>query len=96
MWSYIDDDEFDGPKGMEKVIAFLTAGHLDLYGGYPYGWIMYKGKVFVASLDDGKERNRTQIDEYDVSYLLEWEKEARKYRKDNPGYPWSGCFLETG
>jgi hypothetical protein len=93
--SYTDSTDFDGPEGMEKVIAVLTAGHLDIYGGYPHDYEVHAGKVFIASLDDGKDRNGTQIDVYDESDLRAWEKRAHQCRKEWPKESWDTCVYET-
>ena len=95
MMSYLEDDDFDGPEGIEKVIAVLTASHLDTYSGYPYDWIEHEGKVFVASLDNAKDRNRTQIDEYDVDNLRQWEQRARAFHEKFPDESWNTCVFET-
>ena len=92
---YLDYDDFDGPEGMEKVIAVLTAGHLDSFGGYPYDWTEHEGKMFIASLDDGKDRNRTQIESYPLNELRAWEIRARRWREEEPDASWSECVNET-
>jgi len=95
MYDIADSDDYNGPEGMEKVIAVLTVGHLDLHGGYPYDFEIYAGKVFIASLDDGKDCNRTCIDVYDEDKLRAWEKRARQLREEWPDESWATCVYES-
>ncbi len=90
-----------------RVIRWLTESHINAYGGYPYDFEIHAGKLFVASLDDGKDRNRTTIDVYDVKSLAAWYNDALSQliqNRDSLEWPekfsfdfgdWSGAFYET-
>jgi hypothetical protein len=53
----------------ERVIKYLTQGHLKDYGGYPYDYIIHSGLLHVATLDDSKDRKRTLIETYNYLSL---------------------------
>lgn len=88
----------------DRVIEWLTRHHLKHEGGYEYDYETHAGKLFVAALDDGKERARTQIDAYDLAYLPRWYDDAESYLIETQGCldwddfnfgDWTEAFCET-
>ncbi len=67
---------------VDRVIEYLTEGHLHSDGGYPYDFVEHAGKIFVATLDDAKERNRTLICVYTIRQLETWYNRAVKHIKE--------------
>lgn len=63
---------------LDYIIVFLTERHLDLYGGYPLDWAWIGNTLVVADLDDGKDRNRTELRQYERDKLIAWYDAARK------------------
>jgi hypothetical protein len=64
---------------LERMIKFLTESHLDVFGGYPYDCVWIGDTLVVASLDDFKERHRTQIEKYDRKKLIDWHDRAVEF-----------------
>jgi len=81
-------------RSLEKVIEFLTESHLDTYGGYPYDYEIHDDYLFVAELDDGKERAATLLKKYPIAALEAWYKEARKFKAEYKE-DWTCAFFET-
>jgi hypothetical protein len=67
---------------IDRVIEFLTHGHLWDEGGYPHDHEEYAGRVFVADLDDGKERAATEIRSYGLYELSLWYDRAAALVRD--------------
>ena len=63
----------------DRVIRYLTESHLDSEGGYPYDYDVFMGVVFIAGLDDAKERNRTELLTYNTQHLVDWYDRAADY-----------------
>lgn len=83
--------EFDEHK-MDRVIQFLTQGHLESEGGYPYDYLEEGDVFYVAELDDGKERQATLIKTYSHKYLIDWYDRAHCYLSENNlSHKWSSC-----
>ena len=61
---------------LDKMIEYLTTGHLESFGGYPYDYGIFGKSLVVASLDDAKDRQRTSLDTYKIKDLLAWHDEA--------------------
>ena len=80
---------------MKRVIETLTEIHLECCGGYPYDWVEHEGMVFIAGLDDGRDRNATRLDAYEAAELHRWEKRAEGFQRDNPSKSWDNCVFET-
>lgn len=93
---------------IDRVIQWLTEDHLFAHGGYPYDFEIHAGKLFVAGLDDGKDRCKTKIDVYSMASLPIWYDAAARYlsdeERDEPPWPgftgawfgdWSEAFHET-
>jgi hypothetical protein len=87
-----ETDDFNGPAGIEKVIAVLTAGHLHSKGGYPYDWAIRDGRVFIASLSDDGE---TELDIYRLEDMKDWEKRAHELYEKDPDEGWYFAVHET-
>lgn len=68
---------------LERVIAFLTDSHLETYGGYSYDYVECCDVIYVASLDDSKERCRTLIESYRKEHLVAWYDLALAYLKED-------------
>ena len=54
------------------VVLYIVSGHLNSFGGYPYGHEWVGDELVVASLDNAKDRCRTQIDRYPVDLIRQW------------------------
>lgn len=57
---------------IKRMRQWLTTNHLHLRGGYPYDCVECDGNLFVATLDDGKERNGTLIEVYGLDDMERW------------------------
>jgi len=76
-----------------RVIRWLTESHIFVWGGYPHDWEEHAGKLFVADLNDCKERVQTQILSFDLADLPVWYDRAAEYIKDNHiNCPWPEVF----
>lgn len=71
---------------LDRVIEYLTESHLEFHGGYPYdhGIIEDAQTVIVASLDDSKDRLRTQLETYFIPDLMVWFDEAAEIMRGDP------------
>jgi hypothetical protein len=61
---------------LDRVIQWLTEGHLESEGGYPYDYETHAGRVFIASLEDDLE---TELLSYDLKALEKWYDRAAAY-----------------
>lgn len=82
-------------KRLEEIIEYLTMGHLDWAGGYPYDYAWFGSKLAIASLDPGKDYRRTQIILYEKRRLIAWHKRAEKFAKQYPDYSLNDRLAET-
>ena len=78
-----------------KMIKFLTESHLDAFGGYPYDWTIIGDQVVVAELDDGKDRQRTQLAIWTVPELLAWHDRAVAEQAADVECDWIDACLEA-
>ena len=67
---------------VERVIEFLTHGHLFALGGYPHAHEEYAGRVFVAGLLHGEAGAATQIRSYGLHELSLWYDRAAALVRD--------------
>ena len=67
-----------------RMIEYLTEGHLWVHGGYPYDYEYEEGDeyVWVAELDDGKDRMRTALVSYQTRDLIDHYDRAAQYIED--------------
>ncbi len=81
---------------VDRVAEWLTQAHLPALGGYPYDCTIHLGCLFVASLDPGKDYNRTMIEQYDVTLVAQWYDLAAAYLKEERGRVprWSDDFTD--
>lgn len=63
----------------ERMVQFLTESHIQTHGGYPYDYIIRGDVLFVAALDDRKERARTEAIAYSIAGLSDWYDRAAEY-----------------
>ncbi len=87
-----------------RVIRWLTEHHLFVHGGYPHDYAIHAGRLFVADLNDGKERAQTEIRVYDLADLPCWYDRAAKCMGGVQSWPqytgasfgdWDSAFYET-
>jgi hypothetical protein len=80
---------------LDTMVEFLTESHLDVFGGYPHDYRWIGQTLVVADLDDGKERNATQLLVTNRSALIAWCKRAEKYQTKFPNSDIEECLYET-
>ena len=62
-----------------RVIQWLCESHLYSFGGYPYDYAKHGEFLFVAELDNAKERHQTAITVWTLSALPVWYDAAAAY-----------------
>jgi hypothetical protein len=78
---------------LRRAIDYLTCSHLFCNGGYPYDFTTQDEIIHVASLDDGKDRQRTRIESYRADDLVAWYERAEAYMLDADN--WDGDQVDT-
>jgi hypothetical protein len=98
VWTNLDEARANAKTDkakLEIMVAFFTESHLDIHGGYPHDYIWIGDTLVIADLDDGKDRNRTQIVTYKRAKLLAWYSRAEHFSKKFPDESFSTCLHET-
>lgn len=92
---------------IDRSILWLTHHHLFAFGGYPHDYCVHAGLVFVADLNDGKERAQTDIVAYRLDDLAEWYDDAVRKLEMNGDWPiewpdeiaicgdWGECWFDA-
>ena len=84
----------------QRVVRYLTESHLFVHGGYPYDYILQDDVLFIASLDDGKERARTEALVYSLADLSDWYDRAAEYIRQSDDlfddWPEEDCDFDFG
>jgi hypothetical protein len=88
---------------VDRVVRWLTTGHLNAIGGYPFAYQIWRGRVFVAVVTN----HTSDIETYDEYDLPDWYDRAEDFLIDNHmcldwpgddqldfGY-WGEAFVET-
>ena len=94
-----DDDNGDEPEGipddpMAALVAHLTEGHMETWGGYPYDWRWFGDELVVAALDPGKDHHATVIEVYEEGFLMRWAGDAVAYA-EGEGCGFSDALRES-
>ena len=77
-----------------EIIEFITESHLDLFGGYPYDYAIDGDTLWVAELDDGKERARTMLVKYSIKELRRRLLESKEMAQEQ-GLEWQQFWWDT-
>ena len=90
----LDETIVDGVNVAELVL-YLTEGHLDGFGGYPHDYEWVGDHLVIADLNDGKERNQTQLVVIKRSVLADWELAARAFMAEYDEFDYEESVEET-
>ena len=83
------------PQRISEMVEYLTEGHIDAHGGYPYDHCLREAELIVAALNDGEDRAATQLEIYPVSDLVAWHKRAEAEMAAFPDEDWIEALIAT-
>lgn len=72
----------DNNEKIRRVIHYLTVGHLEFDGGYPYAYVIDRGVVHIAGLSFSKDLRGTELSSYRLEDLVVWYDSAVQYIVD--------------